>query len=479
MPVDAVHPEYTQRAKQWRRCRDAVAGEDAIKEAGKKYLPRLSGHTDDEYEAYKQRALWYNATARTVDGLTGLIFRKAPDVDAPDALADLMEDVTTDGLSLQEFAEMIVEETIVVGRGGILIDYPRVEVTDDESQADTEQRGDRPYATHYAAEAITNWKTGRIGNRTVITMVVLYELYEIAKDEFEAESGGQYRVLLLNESGQYQQQIWRKVKQESGKEEWTIVDEATPLLRGAPLDFIPFFFFGPRDASAGVTKPPVIDLVNMNISHYRTMADLENGRHWTGVPTPVFIGNFITEGDEEVTEVKLGSTSGIHLEADGSAQFLEFTGSGLQALENGAKSKEEYMAVLGARILAQEKRMVEAAETAKIHRAGESSVLSSLANAVSKVLSRAMTFLAEWYGVQQEVTVELNNDFMPNQMDAQMLTALLQAWQQQAIAFDDLVYAMKQGEIVREERTAEEIEEENQDRVPSMGALGGGGFGAE
>jgi hypothetical protein len=64
-------------------------------------------------------------------------------------------------------------------------------------------------------------------------------------------------------------------------------------------------------------------------------------------------------------------------------------------------------------------------------------------------------------------------------MDAQMLTALLQAWQQQAIAFDDLVYAMKQGEIVREERTAEEIEEENQDRVPSMGALGGGGFGAE
>lgn len=475
MPVDTQHPSYTKRLKQWKRCRNAVAGEDEIKDAGTDYLPKLSGHTDAEYKAYKQRAVWYNATARTVDGLTGLIFRKPPSIDAPESLSDLLEDVTTYGLSAQEFAEMIVEETVVVGRGGILAEYPRVEAGEEETAADAERRGDRPYLTHYAAEAITNWQTGRIGNRTVLTRVVLLEYYAEGGDEFGGgESKPQYRELMLDEAGQYLQRIWRKARGDDGREKWLVTDQAMPLLRGAALTFIPFWFFGPQDATANVVKPPILDLANMNISHYRTMADLENGRHWTGVPTPVFAGRFLTEGEDEVTEVKLGSTSGIHFEeTDGSATFMEFTGSGLETLENAAKGKEEYMAVLGARILAQEKRMVEAAETARIHKAGESSILASLANAVSKVLSRAMTFLAEWSGVEQDVTVQLNTDFLPTEMDAQMLQTLLQAWQMQALSFDDLVHKMKQGEIVREERSADNIQQDIADQPPMFTSVGG------
>jgi len=383
MPVETRHPDYTKRRKQWKRCRDAVEGQDAVKEAGTEYLPRLSGHTESEYQAYKQRAFWYNATARTVDGLTGLLFRKPPVIDAPDTIADILEDVTTDGLSLQEFAELAAEEVLIVGRGGILVDYPRTDVSEDESQADVERRGERPYLSHYRAESITNWKTGRYGNRTVLTLVVLHEYYEDQKDEFESERKSQYRVLRLDESERYIQQIWRKVRDDDGRERWKVVGELIPLFRGQPMDFIPFYFLGVRDASPNAVKPPLLDLASTNVSHYQTMADLENGRHWTGVPTPLFIGRFVTDG-EEVAEVKLGSTSGIQIEEGGDAKFLEFNGAGLTTLENGAKAKEEYMAVLGARILAQEKRMVEAAETANIHRAGESSVLAAVANAISK-----------------------------------------------------------------------------------------------
>lgn len=476
MPVTATHPDYDKRIKQWERCRHAVAGEDAIKQAGTVYLPRLSGHTDNEYDAYKKRAVWYNATSRTVDGLTGLIFRKPPSIDSPDTLAGLLEDVTTDGLSIQEFSELVTEEAIVVGRGGILVDYPHVEVSDEETQAEIEQRGDRPYLAHYAAEAITNWHTGRIGNRTVLTMVVLKEQFEEREDEFESKVKDQYRVLRLNEAGQYIQQIWRKFRTEEDREErWRLVGEAAPMMRGAALDYIPFYFFGPRDASPSATKPPILDLASMNVAHYRTMADLENGRHWTGLPTPIFTGRFVTEGGEEVTEVKLGSTEGIHLESDGDAKFLEFTGKGLEALENGAKAKEEYMAVLGARILAQEKRMVEAAETAQIHRSGENSVLASVANAVSKVLTRALETLVEWSGATAEVTLELNTDFSPTEMSPQMLQAILGAWQQGAMAFEDLVEQLKKGELIRSERTAEDIRQDHTDEAPAAGGSFSGG----
>ena len=44
----------------WIRARDLLAGEDAVKAAGAKYLPRLEAQTDDEYEAYKSRACFFN-----------------------------------------------------------------------------------------------------------------------------------------------------------------------------------------------------------------------------------------------------------------------------------------------------------------------------------------------------------------------------------------------------------------------------------
>ena len=66
MPVNSTHPEYNASLAAWSRARDVLAGEDAVKAAGTKYLPRLDAQSDEEYEAYKTRASFFGATARTV-----------------------------------------------------------------------------------------------------------------------------------------------------------------------------------------------------------------------------------------------------------------------------------------------------------------------------------------------------------------------------------------------------------------------------
>jgi hypothetical protein len=76
MAVDTKNSEYHEYYEQWERCEDASEGQDEIHKEGIKYLPRLSGQNDAEYYAYKQRALYYNATARTIDGLSGMLFLK-------------------------------------------------------------------------------------------------------------------------------------------------------------------------------------------------------------------------------------------------------------------------------------------------------------------------------------------------------------------------------------------------------------------
>jgi hypothetical protein len=84
MSVNATHPEYDASLPAWLRARDVIAGEDAVKSAGEKYLPRLEAQTDEEYSAYRARASFFNATARTADGYLGLLFRRPPFVKVPE-----------------------------------------------------------------------------------------------------------------------------------------------------------------------------------------------------------------------------------------------------------------------------------------------------------------------------------------------------------------------------------------------------------
>jgi hypothetical protein len=59
-----------------------LAGEDAVKAAGEKYLPRLDAQTDEDYSAYKARASFFGATARTLAEYLDVIFRRVPVIGA-------------------------------------------------------------------------------------------------------------------------------------------------------------------------------------------------------------------------------------------------------------------------------------------------------------------------------------------------------------------------------------------------------------
>src|SRR5262245_57219608 len=183
MPVNSTHPDYDAMLPAWTRARDVLAGEDAIKCAGEKYLPRLEGQSDPEYLAYKSRAAFFNATSRTADGYVGLIFRRVPFIKLPEAnsalgkaLADFSNDADMLGTSLNQYAKNVLTEVISVGRAGTLIDW--------ESENEN-----RVYASAYAAENILNWRVERINGRNVPTLVVLYEPHGgMVKDGDEFES---------------------------------------------------------------------------------------------------------------------------------------------------------------------------------------------------------------------------------------------------------------------------------------------------
>lgn len=446
--VDTRHLEFNANATRWQMCRDVLEGEDRVHDRAEAYLPRLKNQDPGDYASYVKRAPFYNATARTVDGFVGMIFRKEPVVEAPASLDELRADMTLTECKLPELAEILTREVIGLGRVGVLVEFPQV-AEGPMTLASAAAMNLRPYATTYRAENIINWRTERVNNALQLVMLALAETVTEWTSAFEAKQVPQVRALLLDD-GRYVQQIWRLVE---GQDWQQVGQDIVPLMNGAPIDSIPFVLFGPTSNGAAVQKPPILDLVTLNLSHYRSTADLEHGAHFTGLPTAVVSG-YSAAKDEKLAIG--GSTAWVFPDPSAKATYLEFTGQGLQALADRCKAKEQGMAAIGARMLAPEKEGVEAAQTIKLRHSGESAVLSTIANMVSAGLTRVLEIMAQWEGVDAEVLVTLNTDFVDTGLSAQNLTALVAAWQQGAISEQTLFENLQWGEIIAEDRSFEE-----------------------
>jgi len=458
MTVKNEHVDYQNMTAKWQRCLDVCKGQDAIHAAGTTYLPRLGDQTESDYQAYKDRASFYNATWRTVVGLQGMLFRKPPAVTFPKQAEAMLDNITLTGTSLHLFALEVAEECLKLGRVGVFVDFPVAPIG--ATQADVLGSNFRPSMKIYSAPSVINWKTKTINNSTMLSMVVIKEVVDLpGDDEFADIAKIRYRVLDLTLNGNFSKPIYRvrvfEVEDDSGKPRDVLVEGPFyPKINGKHLELIPFQFIGVDDVSWAVDEPPLIDLVDVNISHYRTNADYEHGCHFTGLPTPVISGYTVDPANTQ--KFHIGSmTAWVFPNAQAKATYLEFTGQGLDALRTNLDKKEGQMAILGARMLEVQVRGVESANTASIHRGGEQSMLASIAQAISIGIQKTLEMFCKFAGAEGEVKFELNRDFFPAPMDALTLTAIIAGWQNGAYSYDTMFANLKKGEIVPVEATPE------------------------
>jgi hypothetical protein len=106
-----------------------------------------------------------------------------------------------------------------------------------------------------------------------------------------------------------------------------------------------------------------------------------------------------------------------------------------------------------------EKRAVEAAETAAIHRTGENSSLADIALAISQSLEWALALFSEWAGGERKATYQLNRDYNPAMLSAQQMTALLGMVQAGRLSHEAFFDLLQRGDVVDSELSFEEEQE--------------------
>lgn len=448
--VAFIRPELSPLLPQYELIRDCIAGETTVKEKRELYLPKpeaadKSVENAERYKAYLKRAVFYNVARRTHSGMIGQIFQRPPVEKVPDFMKHVMDNATGSGVPFAQVAKKACGLVLAYSRAGMFVDYPTLPEGQTASKLDLDTGRIRPTVTIYSPMEIINWRVIEKGADEVLSLVVLCETYVHADDGFEIKNAGQFRILKLDENGEYVQELWREPTpatisegQRPGRGNWMVAETLRPKgPDGSPLKEIPFRFIGSENNDANPDNPIFYDLCSLNLAHYRNSADYEESCFMVGQPTPVVTGLTTEWLNKELKgKINVGSRGGIPLPKGADFKLVAATESTM--LKEAMEAKERQMTALGAKLVEQ-KSVQRTAFESKVDAAREGSVLSTVATNVSQTCEWALKFCAMLMNKPTEdLKYQLNTDFDLSKMTPEDRKQTIAEWEAGAISWDEM-----------------------------------------
>lgn len=444
MPINSTHPDYPEYKKVAEFVETFQKGEVAIKKAGEKLVPRLSDQTDAEYKAYVDRAPIFSVVPRTVSSLISAAFQKEPFFSLPEKLEYLRDDCTNTGVPLLTFAMKVLKELLVTGRAGILVDMP--------------EAGGKPFFVSYDGDDIRNW--GGEGENQFI-VIENSTLTANPEDKFDLVEEQGFMELVL-EDGEYAVNIWT----EDDKGDYSIKETKQPLRFGRPLDFIPFAPINSYGSDLSITEPVMLPLAQISHKHLLAACDYALALHVACCPSVMIYADV---DKEEFGSFKIGPSATHILPSGSKAEWLEFTGQGIEPLQQALDRYENMMAALGARLLMGHNSSSEKATGVKSRDAISVSVLTSVLVALETALNKALKWAAYWGAADEsEAYCKINKELVVTNIDSNTINALVTAYQNNSIDLETLFHNLREGSYISPETDLETFSKNLEERAKEL-----------
>jgi hypothetical protein len=459
-----VHPEVKYWYDDWRKIRDTIEGEKEVKAESSRYLPVLEGMSAADYEEYISLATYFNFTGKTLGGLSGTLFRRDYTLEGvPERIQPQLKRITKRNQPFSHLVTTSGEELIAMNRCGLLVDLPPIPTTTPE-----------PYITLYTAEHIVDWEESEINGRIETTMVVLRETVT-GRDKGEhgyarRRHRPRYRVLRLapaegvSATPIYYQEIYETTSPVTSpvSSNFTDVDMSKapsqtiyPMVRGEYLTKIPFVMFSTQGNVLSVQKPGLMDIAELNISHFRSYAALEQGRFYTG--NPIYWAE--ASGDEGV-EYTIGPKK-IWLVPPGTRPgLIEFNGHGLRSLEQALVQKESQAAAIGGRIIGiMAQAVAETDNQSEMKSRNELSLLLKVAVALDVCMNEVLAIFLDFANATKDEIAQLkfetNKDFLLEGIGSREFRAILAMYKEGALPVEVLYSFMRKADVIPQYMTQE------------------------
>ena len=447
--VDGVVLEMSE---QWTPIDFCVGGTQYLRENSRLFIPIEPAEDEDAYERRIAHATLSPFTVRIAEQAAGLILRKPiqlvgkeEDTEPDPYWEEFASNVDGYGTTLDDFARRVAISSVLYGHAGILVDYPSTEAA--PNLAAERAMGLRPYFINVDAKQILGWRKEEGSPIAPISQIRINEVVSEPLGEFGSELVRQIRVL---EPGRYR--VYRRGRSES--QTWTIVSEGTTSLGGIPLAVT----YSGKVAEL-VSKPPLLAIANLNISHASSTCDLNHSLHVSAMPILTLAGY-----DDSGNQIALSANSAILLPPDGSASYVEPASSSFEAQQNFITQLESQMSNLGISTLFAQKNSAETAESKQLSRTDSDSLLAIVSKDLEATVQSALDMAAEYVGIEAP-KVMIDRDFDLQVLDSGQVQQYLSLWTNGAISQELLLEMLKRGEVLPEIDVEAEVEKTQQEKV--------------
>lgn len=452
MAIDAQHPQYVEFIDKWTLIDDIIEQTNLDN-----YLIELNpSDTSDSNkarnEAYKQRALFYALTTQTITGMLGTTFSKMPELEAPESMMYLADNIDGAGNNIYQQSSLVVKKVLSISRSGLYVSFPR---TDGEvSKADMNDGIAVATIQHVEAKDIINWDVTTIGAKTKLSLVVIQGSKTIIED-YVHKIIPTIRELFL-ENGIYGERIWEKPL-----DKWVVVDEYFPTDKtGNTFTEILFQFVGSVNNDANVDSPNMLAMAEVNVSHYRNSADFEDSVWYAGQAQAYMVG--ITQSHLDLmieNNMYVGSRELIGVPDGGKFGYESAPPNPL--VRQAMVDKLEMMIGLGARMVT-EGGVAKTAEQSGNERETQYSAMTLGVKNVSDAYEQAMQWVSLFMtgGEAEGLTFQLNTDFIKPDSSPAELKEMIMGFMAGSIPVSDYVRYMKDSGKFDEEKPNEDYEEE-------------------
>jgi hypothetical protein len=162
--IEQEHPDYTAKARMWRRYRDLYAGGEQFRGNAAEYLLRRQKEPIEVYQERLARVFYENYLGAIVDWYTATLVRREPILEfagtndpAKEFFGKFVQNCDLRGTTLTQFFKQQMTEALVCGKSYTVVDFPR---TDGPAltRADEDESGrSRAYLVAYTADELINW----------------------------------------------------------------------------------------------------------------------------------------------------------------------------------------------------------------------------------------------------------------------------------------------------------------------------------
>jgi hypothetical protein len=430
----------------WKVMAAVTNGTNYIRDLAELYLPQEPREDDEAWQARIDRSVLSPYTSRLIETAAGAVLRKPIHIEGDPYWSEVALDIDGIGSNINEYARRALVSSLTYGHSAILVDFPAA--TGARNLAEERAMGRRPYFVHVDAPQIWGW---RKDDTNRLTQIRIHD----------------YEYRPLNEFGEEQVEVMRVIY--PGRYDLYTLGQETVTFEesnGFSLDTIPVVPIYSNRRGVLISQPGLLDIANLNITHYQRQSDLIHALHIAAMPTLVLEGY-----SQDSSEATIGVNYALGMEPGHKAYYVQSDATSFEAQMAELQSLEGQMSTLGITKLFGQKFVAESAEAKRIDQAQSNSVLAIISQELESALNQAFKLAAQYVGLEPPV-ITIDRDFDYYRLIGQDVAVLAQLNESGKISDETLLKILQHGEILPEDvKIADELERIQQMEAPENTAL--------